>query len=107
VDDLYNFLLLWVPHLYGELEDMDPKSRGYELVESDTELWDDESGESGPGGKGERRASDEADLTELKRDSWEVRNATVLISFLPECSRSLCLLMYFFLAQDYSEWCII
>jgi len=72
VDDLYNFLLLWVPHLYGELEDMDPKSRGYELVESDTELWDDESGESGPGGKGERRASDEADLTELKRDSWEV-----------------------------------
>jgi len=72
VDDLYNFLLLWVPHLYGELEEMDPKSRGYELVESDTELWEDESGESGPGGKGERRASDDADLTELKRDSWEV-----------------------------------
>ncbi|GFG28324.1 hypothetical protein Cfor_09077, partial [Coptotermes formosanus] len=71
VDDLYNFLLLWVPHLYGELEEMDPKSRGYELVESDTELWEDESGESGSGGKGERRASDEADLTELTRDSWE------------------------------------
>jgi hypothetical protein len=60
---------------------MDPKSRGYELVESDTELWEDESGESGPGGKGERRASDEADLTELKRDSWEVRNVTILFSF--------------------------
>lgn len=76
---MYNFLFLWVPHLYGELEEMDPKSRGYELVESDTELWEDESGESGPGGKGERRASDDTDLTELKRDSWEVRNATILV----------------------------
>lgn len=79
VDDLYNFLLLWVPHLYGELEEMDPKSRGYELVESDTELWEDESGESGPGGKDERRASDELELTELTRESWEVSNATVII----------------------------
>ncbi|XP_023727828.1 oxidation resistance protein 1 isoform X5 [Cryptotermes secundus] len=72
VDDLYNFLLLWVPHLYGELEEMDPKSRGYELVESDTELWEDEAGESGPAGKDERRASDEGELTELTRESWEV-----------------------------------
>ncbi|XP_069702261.1 oxidation resistance protein 1 isoform X6 [Periplaneta americana] len=72
VDDLYNFLLLWVPHLYGELEDMDPKSRGYELVESDTELWEDESGDSGPGGKDERRASGEGEITELTRESWEV-----------------------------------
>ncbi|KAJ4427627.1 hypothetical protein ANN_25275 [Periplaneta americana] len=73
VDDLYNFLLLWVPHLYGELEDMDPKSRGYELVESDTELWEDESGDSGPGGKDERRASGEGEITELTRESWELR----------------------------------
>ncbi|KDR11626.1 Oxidation resistance protein 1, partial [Zootermopsis nevadensis] len=72
VDDLYNFLLLWVPHLYGELEEMDPKSRGYELVESDTELWEDEAGESGPGGKDERRESDEGELSELTRESWEV-----------------------------------
>jgi hypothetical protein len=79
VDDLYNFLLLWVPHLYGELEEMDPKSRGYELVESDAELWEDESGECGPGGKGERWGSDEMDLTELTRDSWEVRNAWCII----------------------------
>ncbi|XP_069702256.1 oxidation resistance protein 1 isoform X4 [Periplaneta americana] len=75
VDDLYNFLLLWVPHLYGELEDMDPKSRGYELVESDTELWEDESGDSGPGGKDERRASGEGEITELTRESWEVIKA--------------------------------
>ncbi|XP_023727829.1 oxidation resistance protein 1 isoform X6 [Cryptotermes secundus] len=75
VDDLYNFLLLWVPHLYGELEEMDPKSRGYELVESDTELWEDEAGESGPAGKDERRASDEGELTELTRESWEVIKA--------------------------------
>ena len=72
VDDLYNFLFLWVPHLYGELEDMDPKSRGYELVESDTEIWEDEAGEPGQGGKDERRPSEERELTELTRESWEV-----------------------------------
>ncbi|PSN39309.1 hypothetical protein C0J52_15577 [Blattella germanica] len=77
VDDLYNFLFLWVPHLYGELEEMDPKSRGYELVESDTELWEDESGESGSGSKDERRPSDEGELTELTRESWEVSTVSL------------------------------
>lgn len=75
---------------------MDPKSRGYELVESDTELWEDEAGESGPAGKDERRASDEGELTELTRESWEVSNVTIVISYLLECSRGLCLLVCYF-----------
>lgn len=40
VDDLYKFLSHWVPELYGELGDV--TQRGYTLVDSDTELWDDE-----------------------------------------------------------------
>ena len=71
MDDLYKFLHLWVPHLYGDLEEMDYKSRGYELVESDTELWDEEPGSESQG-EGGRRGSDEGELGELTRESWEV-----------------------------------
>ncbi|XP_049774176.1 oxidation resistance protein 1 isoform X12 [Schistocerca cancellata] len=74
VDELYSFLMLWIPHLYGDLEEIDFKSRGYELVESDTELWDDEVGD-GNGRTGESRSrsgSDgDAELGELTRESWE------------------------------------
>lgn len=44
VDDLYKFLNHWVPELYGELGDV--TERGYILVDSDTELSDDETGTS-------------------------------------------------------------
>ncbi|XP_047107713.1 nuclear receptor coactivator 7 isoform X7 [Schistocerca piceifrons] len=75
VDELYSFLMLWIPHLYGDLEEIDFKSRGYELVESDTELWDDEVGD-GNGRTGDSRSrsgSDgDAELGELTRESWEV-----------------------------------
>ncbi|XP_034232554.1 oxidation resistance protein 1 isoform X4 [Thrips palmi] len=74
VDDLYKFLHLWIPHLYGDLEEMDYKSRGYELVESDTELWDDEPGSESQG-EGGRRGSDEGELGELTRESWEMVKA--------------------------------
>ncbi|XP_047107717.1 nuclear receptor coactivator 7 isoform X10 [Schistocerca piceifrons] len=74
VDELYSFLMLWIPHLYGDLEEIDFKSRGYELVESDTELWDDEVGD-GNGRTGDSRSrsgSDgDAELGELTRESWE------------------------------------
>jgi hypothetical protein len=100
VDDLYNFLLLWVPHLYGELEETDPKSRGYELVESDTELWEDEVGESGPAGKDERRASDEGELTELTRESWEVSNVTIM--FIRTFQSSVLVRTFIFFMQEYS-----
>ncbi|EEB17797.1 nucleolar protein c7c, putative [Pediculus humanus corporis] len=69
VDELYNFLHIWVPHYYGDLEDMDLKSRGYELVESDTELWDDEETTQG---EGVGESGDNDDLTDLTRESWEV-----------------------------------
>ncbi|GLH04467.1 Nucleolar protein c7c, putative, partial [Gryllus bimaculatus] len=81
VDELYQFLLAWVPHLYGDLEEVDPRSRGYELVESDTELWEEDgNGGAGPegGGRGRRSGSgsgaagDDADLGDLTRESWEV-----------------------------------
>jgi hypothetical protein len=42
VDDLYKYLNHWVPELYGELGDV--TERGYILVDSDTELSDDETG---------------------------------------------------------------
>ncbi|XP_067014093.2 oxidation resistance protein 1 isoform X2 [Anabrus simplex] len=73
VDELYNFLMVWVPHLYGELEELEVKARGYELVESDTELWEDESGD-GNGKDRERSGSggEEGELGDLTRESWEV-----------------------------------
>lgn len=71
VDDIYKFLHIWVPHLYGDLEDMDYKARGFELVESDTELWDEEPGGESQG-EGGRRGSDEGELAEMTRESWEV-----------------------------------
>ncbi|XP_052121318.1 uncharacterized protein LOC113203066 isoform X4 [Frankliniella occidentalis] len=82
VDDLYKFLHLWIPHLYGDLEDMDYKARGYELVESDTELWDEEPGSESQG-EGGRRGSDEGELAEMTRESWE------LVSMSEELRRAL------------------
>lgn len=74
MDELYSFLMLWVPHLYGDLDDMDFKSRGYELVESDTELWDDETNGEGNGRASGRSGSveEEGELGDLTRESWEV-----------------------------------
>lgn len=58
--------MLWVPQLYGDLDETTVTDRGYELVDSDTELWEgDESGN-----KSERRGSD--DLGDLTKESWEV-----------------------------------
>lgn len=68
MDELYKFLQLWVPHLYGELCPEDVKAKGFELVESDTELWDDE-----PSTQGSRHASQDGEISELTRESWEVR----------------------------------
>lgn len=52
---------------------MDPKARGYELVESDTELWDDEEVAHG---EGVGESGDNDDLTDLTRESWEVSDGT-------------------------------
>ncbi|XP_065335830.1 oxidation resistance protein 1 isoform X4 [Cloeon dipterum] len=72
IDDLYQFLQLWVPHLYGDVEDMDLSERGFELVESDTELWPDDAVDA-DNAKGNRSStSSTGELGELTRESWEV-----------------------------------
>lgn len=60
--------MVWVPHLYGDLNEGTVADRGYELVDSDTELWEAEEGGKHDG----RRGSDDDDLGELTRESWEV-----------------------------------
>jgi hypothetical protein len=37
VDELYRFLNAWVPQLYGELDEEAIKTRGFELIQHDTE----------------------------------------------------------------------
>ena len=37
VDELYRFLAAWVPQLYGELDEEAIKTRGFELIQHDTE----------------------------------------------------------------------
>lgn len=73
VDDLYKFLNIWVPYLYGDLDEDLVSERDYELVNSDTELWDDEE-TNGEDEKKISRRDGSDDLGDLTRESWEVRN---------------------------------
>ncbi|XP_066906102.1 oxidation resistance protein 1 isoform X8 [Halyomorpha halys] len=66
VDDLYRFLMAWVGHLYGDLDEEAVAARGYELVDSDTELWENDDG------SGRERRSSDPDIGDLTRESWEV-----------------------------------
>lgn len=68
MDELYKFLHLWVPQLYGELCEDEVKAKGFELVESDTELWDDDV----TGAQGSRHSSQDGEISELTKESWEV-----------------------------------
>lgn len=77
VDDLYRFLLMWVPQLYGDLNESTVADRGYELVDSDTELWETEESGKQDG----RRGSDDDDLGDLTRESWEVSQHDIISSF--------------------------
>nr|XP_022901879.1 nuclear receptor coactivator 7 isoform X2 [Onthophagus taurus] len=65
VDEVYTFLNVWVPHLYGELSEEQIQARG--LVELDTELWTEE-----PQQTGSRHGSQDGELSDLTRESWEV-----------------------------------
>jgi len=76
VDELYHFLHVWVPQIYGPLVEADVTSRGFELVESDTELWDEETTEDdGDSVRGDGEPGD------LSGTSWEVS----FFSHLPPC----------------------
>ncbi|XP_022183710.1 oxidation resistance protein 1 isoform X4 [Myzus persicae] len=71
VDDLYRFLMLWVPLLYGDLDEEIVACRGFELVESDTELW--EEAETPPDDTSDKKLDrNESEAGDLTRESWEV-----------------------------------
>ncbi|EFA03143.2 hypothetical protein TcasGA2_TC013055 [Tribolium castaneum] len=67
VDELYKFIQAWVPHLYGELNEEQVKARNFALVEMDTELWSEE-----PTPSASRHGSQDGELTEITKESWEV-----------------------------------
>jgi hypothetical protein len=75
VDELYRFLMAWVQHLYGDLDEELVESRGFELVDSDTELFLEEN-ETGT--ETDRRSSQDGDVSDLTRESWEVSFLVVL-----------------------------
>lgn len=82
VDDLYRFLMLWVPLLYGDLDEEIVACRGFELVESDTELW--EEAETPPGDTCDKKLDrNESEAGDLTRESWEV--ILFLSYFLNKC----------------------
>ena len=59
--------MLWVPDIYGPLEDMHLEAKGMELVPADCELWD-ETGLEETGSEQDPLHLDIGDL----RESWEV-----------------------------------
>ncbi|KAJ3633378.1 hypothetical protein MTP99_010331 [Tenebrio molitor] len=67
VDELYKFIQAWVPHLYGELNEEQVKGRNFSLVEMDTELWSEDTTPSAS-----RHGSQDGELTEITKESWEV-----------------------------------
>ncbi|XP_065172056.1 oxidation resistance protein 1 isoform X4 [Atheta coriaria] len=70
VDELFNFVQAWVPYLYGELNEEHVRGRGFSLVEPDTELWSDE-----PTPSASRHGSQDGEITELTKESWELIKA--------------------------------
>ncbi|XP_042861954.1 uncharacterized protein LOC122247057 [Penaeus japonicus] len=66
-DELYNFFQLWATDIYGELQEEEIFSKGFILVEEDTELWDEEEHE-----EGESSDSIGGELKDMTKESWEV-----------------------------------
>uniref|UniRef100_A0A0A1XBH2 Oxidation resistance protein 1 n=1 Tax=Zeugodacus cucurbitae TaxID=28588 RepID=A0A0A1XBH2_ZEUCU len=67
VDELYRFINTWVQHLYGELNEEQIKTRGFELIQDDTEWTKSGTGKSGRSGSQENE-----EISDLTRESWEV-----------------------------------
>ncbi|XP_026466263.1 nuclear receptor coactivator 7-like isoform X2 [Ctenocephalides felis] len=68
VDDLYRFLHVWVPHLYGELNEAEIRERGYEPIDEDTDWGDEDAAKDG-------QSDNQDDISELTRESWELLKA--------------------------------
>ncbi|XP_044596415.1 nuclear receptor coactivator 7 isoform X6 [Cotesia glomerata] len=78
VDDLYRFIHVWVPSLYGELDENYWIERGYILFETDTDLSPEVSpqeGEPGESAEENKEARDGDEITDLTRESWELIKA--------------------------------
>ena len=67
-DELYNFFQLWAHDIYGELKAEEVATRGFILVEEDTDLWTEQDRE-----KAEAEDGISGELTEMTKESWEVR----------------------------------
>lgn len=65
VDELYRLIKTWVPHLYGELNELEINERGFELIQNDTD-WTKEGSS-----KNDKSDSNE-DLAKISAESWEV-----------------------------------
>lgn len=52
------------------------QDRGYSLVELDTELWSDE-----PTPSASRHGSQDGEITELTKESWEVNYLSFMYNF--------------------------
>ncbi|XP_028896787.1 nuclear receptor coactivator 7 isoform X10 [Zeugodacus cucurbitae] len=70
VDELYRFINTWVQHLYGELNEEQIKTRGFELIQDDTEWTKSGTGKSGRSGSQENE-----EISDLTRESWELIKA--------------------------------
>ncbi|XP_043067514.2 nuclear receptor coactivator 7 isoform X7 [Drosophila bipectinata] len=68
VDELYRFINTWVKHLYGELDEEQIKSRGFELIQEDTEWTKSGTTKAILGGG----SQDGEEISDLTRESWEV-----------------------------------
>ncbi|CRK99248.1 CLUMA_CG012679, isoform B [Clunio marinus] len=75
VDELYKFLNGWVAHIYGELDEEALKSRGFELIQHDTE-WANNRTSSKDGG------DISGEIGEYTRESWEYLNQVINMWFI-------------------------
>ncbi|XP_050691477.1 oxidation resistance protein 1-like isoform X5 [Eriocheir sinensis] len=66
-DELYHFFQLWAHDIYGELNEEEVASRGFILVEEDTDLWTEQDNE-----RAEMEDGISGELTEMTKESWEV-----------------------------------
>ncbi|KAG5680738.1 hypothetical protein PVAND_010228 [Polypedilum vanderplanki] len=81
VDELYRFLNAWVPQIYGDLDEEAIKTRGFELIQHDTEWMNNRTSSKDGVDIGD-------EIGEYTRESWEVlsmskddyRNASFITS---------------------------
>ncbi|XP_043230962.1 oxidation resistance protein 1-like isoform X7 [Amphibalanus amphitrite] len=72
-DQLYHFIQYWAPEIYGSLETTKPEERGFELVDSDSDIWECEEGDATASSDAAPGESGLMDLPkQLPKQSWEM-----------------------------------